>query len=312
MYNKLLMNWNRIKNSPSFGVPARDEGKRGRESWAEQIKSYEAVPTVFKDFFSANGAPDLPYMVLTPSFEGFIRPMKENLVCDFGQEILVLARNGNTFDMQCYPLEKISYIEVKTILLNSSIKICGITKEGVPSSSTFGFNTVTDYLFKPIVQKMRYAAVDIKGAVQPSELEKFDPWMEVNYKFMSYARRCLLPGEEVTHLFLQPEIRKTIFKFLGKVYDRVIFPPLASILTDRELIMIREEKLRNRGFKYGGVWDFIPLKKILTLSLAEKNDNLLALTVHLTEGDYLEFVFQASKQKEIHRLQYRFQELMIT
>jgi hypothetical protein len=107
-------------------------------SWAKSIRSYDAVPTVYQDYFVPflNTGREFPYTVLTPNYEGFIRRTTEKLICDFGVAIHVLERNSNSYKASRYPVDGISCVEVKTILLDSSIKICGVTEEGSPSSST--------------------------------------------------------------------------------------------------------------------------------------------------------------------------------
>ena len=141
------MTWRQAYTSTIALLPTVGAAEQTKSSWAKPIKSCAAVPNVYKDFFElflADGRV-FPYTVLTPSHEGFIHRTTEKLICDFGREIYVLERSGNTFEAQCYPLEGISYVEVRTILLDSRIKISGVTRQGVTTSSTFKFNSVTDY-----------------------------------------------------------------------------------------------------------------------------------------------------------------------
>jgi hypothetical protein len=282
-----------------------------KASRAEQIKSCDGVPGAFKGFFFPKGEREFPYTVRTPSYEIFIRRTTEKLICDFGHEIYVLEKNRTGFEAQCYPIDRISHVEVKTCLLVSRIKICGVTKEGVTNSSTLKFNSLTDYLFIPILQRIRHAPIDPNLLPHRSELEKFDAWRGKNIKFMNYAKRSLLANEKVIHTIFQPEIRKTALQFLGRAYERVISPTLACILTNQELIMIQEEKHWWGEDKYGGIWVYIPLNKIMTLSLREKDKNLLELSVQLTEGTHLTYFFQPSAELEINRLQSLFRALVL-
>ena len=311
MRNVLRMTWRQVYTSTIAGLPRLGAAEQTKSSWAKSIESYAAVPNVYKDFFEpllADGRV-FPYTVLTPAYEGFIHRTTERLICDLGHEIYVLERSGNTFEAQCYPLEGISYVEVRTILLDSRIKITGVTRQGMAASSTLKFNSVTDYLFTPILERIRLAAVESKGAAQSVELEKFDPWVRLNYKFMNYAKRSLLGGEKVIHTVLQPEIRASLFTVLGKTYSRTISPTHVSILTDRELIIIREEERRSGDDQYGGIWDYIPLNKIATLSLGRKDNNLLVLSIQLPESARLENIFQASAEREINQLLDRYRAL---
>ncbi len=292
-------------------IPRISADEQTISSWAKPIKSYEAVPDIYKDFFEpylANGRA-FPYSVLTPSYEGFLHRTTEKLISDFGAEITVLERKGNTFEALCYPLKGISYVEVRTVLLDSHFKICGVTRHGVPASSILRFNSVTDYLFMPILETIRSANHHSKETIQSAEFEKFDRWVRSNYKFMNYAKRSLRGGEKVIHTILQPEIRTKLLTILGKTYYKTISPTHVCILTDGELILIREEVRQSGDDRYGGIWDYIPLNKIVNLSLSEKDKDLLLLSVHLAENTRLECLFQASAKGEIDQLLERFGEL---
>jgi len=302
--------WRRASLS-TIAPPRVSALEQTKSSWAKRIESYAAVPPAYSAFFEpflAEGRA-FPYAVLTPTYEGFIHRTAEKLVCDFGHEICVLERRGSTWEVQCYPLEAISYVEVRAILLDSRIKISGMTKQGVPASSTLRFNTVTDCLFMPILETIRRAPVGSSDAVPSSELSKFDQWVRLNFKFMNYAKRSVLAGEKVIHAFLQPEIRASVVTVLGKTYYRTISPTHVSILTDRELIMIAEEKRPGGEDRYGGIWDYIPLNKIATLSLDEKDGSLLVLSIELPEGARLEFLYPASARQELEQLLDRFRQL---
>ena len=82
-----------------------------------------------------------------------------------------------------------------------------------------------------------------------------------------------------------------------------------SILTDRELIVIREDITRRKDDRYGGIWDYIPLIKILSLTLKVKDRNLLVLTIQLPENTCLELLFQVSAKGELNQLLNQFKEL---
>jgi hypothetical protein len=277
-------------------------------SWANSIKSLAEVPAAYKDFFEsllAEGE-EFPYTVLTPSYKGFLHRAAEKLVCVLSGELHILERRGSTFEAQSFPLNGISCVEVRTMLLDSSINITGVTKQGIPAVSTLRFNSVTDYLFTPIVERIRSINIDSRGAVQRSELERFDDWMSLNYKFMNYAKRSLLGAEKVVHATLQPEIRAEAFTVLGRTFHRTVSPTQAIILTDSELITIREEATRRREDRYGGVWDYIPLNKIAGLSILRQDNGLLMLSVQLPESVHLDYLFQASAQGDVDQIQDRF------
>jgi hypothetical protein len=285
-----------------------------KTSWAESVKSSAAVPDAFKSFFNPilAGGRAFPYSVLTPSFEGFIHPQTEKLICDLGREICVLEKSGNAFLSQCYPLEGILYVEWRTILLDSQIKIRGVAENGDPASSTLRFNSVTDHLLIPILNRIRLAGFGSKIENQGSEIQNFNHWFDLDFKFMNFANRSILEGEKVVHAILQPEIRTSRLTILGNRFSRRVSPTVASILTDRELIMIREEEKQAARERYGGIWTYVPLAKIAKLSLSPKDGSLLVFSIQLLSGDHLEYLFQTSAKREIDQLLERFGELTAT
>lgn len=312
MRDKLRMIGGQIHTSTIAGLPKLISGAElARSSWAKPIETYADLPDIYKGFFDshlANGQ-EFPYTVLTPSHERFIHKAPEKLICDLGHEIYVLESNGNTFKVQCYPFEGISFLEFRTALLASSIKICGLASHGVHATSTLIFNSVTDYLFTPILKRVRLATMGPRDAVQSLPVEQFDHLIKVNYKFMTFARHSLLEGEQVIHSILQPEIRESVLTVLHKTYFRTISPTHMIILTDRELIVIREEATRRKEDRYGGIWDYIPLSKIASLSFGEKDSNLLVFTIQLPGNIRFELLFQASAKGEINQLLERFEEI---
>lgn len=98
---------------------------------------------------------------------------------------------------------------------------------------------------------------------------------------------------------------------LGKLFQRTLSPTHVSILTDREIILIREELRQRGGDKYGGIWDYLPLRKIVKLSLQEKDGNVLVLSIQMAGGESLECLYDASKEREIHQFMDGFQAMTV-
>jgi hypothetical protein len=285
-------------------LPTLNSDQQTRLTWARILDSYENVPDVYKEFFKpylAKG-PVFPYSVLAPAYEARGQRITEKVVCVFDDEIQILERNGNTLATQCYPFAGISYVEVSSMLLDSRIKINGVTSSGIPASCIVRFSTASDYLFRPILRKIRLYPTTSTPSGNSSKRETFEHWMHLNYKFMNLARNSLVEGERVICAILAPEIRKNMFTILGKTYFRTISPTHTSILTDRELILIREEVLQGRDDKYGGIWEYIPLNKIANLSVSRKRDHLLALSVQLLTKERFECVFPSSQENEVNQL----------
>ena len=112
----------------------------------------------------------------------------------------------------------------------------------------------------------------------------------------------VLPGESVASIILQPEIRTKVFAVLDKTWLRTVFPAYLMVLTDSEWIIISEE---NTGFwnqetRYGGIWSYIPLNKITSVSLVRKDDDLLTLYIHLPEDDHADLLLADSSRQAMN------------
>ena len=286
-------------------------GDDSHSSWAQPVKSLSAVPDAYKSFFGpvlAGGRP-FPYAVLAPTFDGYLHPETEKLVCTLDRAVWILERSGDAFLSISFPVGTISYLETRTVLLDSHIKITGLTSDGVPASTTLRFNAVTDYLFTPVLDFIRLAAGERSQNTSVLQSEIFDGWMSASFKFMNYARRSVLGGETVVQAVLQPEIRRKVMAFLGMSFYRRVSPSLACILTDWELILIREETHQVAGEKYGGIWDYIPLDKIEKLSLVPRDDGVAVFSVQLPHNERLEALFELSAKPGMDRLIDRFMEV---
>jgi hypothetical protein len=248
-----------------------------------------------------------PYTILTPTFEGLLQSRTtEKLVCALDREIYVLERVADKVKVYDFPLEGISCVEVRIVLLDSHIKICGITKDGCPESVTIKFNTATEELFDPILEKIRRAAIGTGAGDLSCEIEKLNYLEKSNYKFMNYARRSLLAGETILQIILQPKIQARVLTIFGRTFFRTVSRAHLSILTDRELILIHEEDSPRVIGEYGKVWDYIPLKKNIDLFLDGEGNEYPRLSVQLPEGTRIENLYEASAMPEIHQLLSRF------
>jgi hypothetical protein len=277
-------------------------------SWARLVESYDELPEIYQSFFDAfpNTAREFPYMVLTPKYEGFIRRENEKLVCRLDQTLHILEKAQNRLNHTSYALEDIHSVEVGMILLKGWITINGISGSGVLTSTTLKFNTVTDRLFAPFLKEIRLfdGIADTADSRTPDlrvEVKDFDYLLRRNFKFMNYARGTILAGETVICSALQPEISAVIVKVFGKAFSRTVATAHILILTDRELIIIEDEPTEPvvGEARYGGIWTYIPLRKITAMSLESTGDNLLNMSVRFTHGGRLDWLFSTQNRPEI-------------
>lgn len=292
-------------------LSGQSSAQRTESTWARVIRSHEGLPEPYWEAASSLLDPsrEFPYTILTPAYETFRTRVSEKLVWALDRKVYVLERSGKSVTAICYPMDEIQYVEVSSMLLDYRVTIHGQNGQGVLASSIFKCSTATDYLFTPLLRKIRLPDALSHDMDRIRDTASFDQWSRSNFKFMNLARNSLLGGENVVCAILQPEIKAERFRILGRTYYRTISPTHTSILTDQELIMIREEALQDRKDKYGGIWDFIPLNKIAGISVRRENDNLLALCIKLVTDEKFEYLFDESKASEVDQLAASFHEL---
>ncbi len=306
--------WDRLTNINLDNLPLLTASEQTKRSWAKEIESFDKVPHIYKDFFDAHlddGTP-FPYTVITPTFNGFIRRENEKLICSQDNKIFILENANNQLNTSCYAVEHINYVEAGTVLLKAWIRISGLTDNGALTSSTLRFNSVTEYMFDPFVEEIRSAANNPSSISNSLELSKFDYLSEVNFKFMNYARNSIMPGEQIIDHVYQPEMRAKVITLLGKNLYRTIFTPHIGILTDKELIIIQDSSSgrMNKNKRYGGIWYYIPLEKICSVSLTAKDDDLLQLSITLSADEHIDTLFSTSMKSELERLLKKISDLI--
>ena len=309
--NNRRLSWKQASAPRVAALPQLSASEQTRSTWARQIESYADVPVVYQGFFEPvlGGGREFPYTLLIPAIEGIFFRTREVLLSGFGDGIHLLERSGSSYEARCYPLQGISCIEVRTILLDTRIKIAGLTGSGAHESSTLRINTACSHLLAPLLERIRLASGGLPEAAPSPDAGAFDHWNSLNYKFMNYARGSLLGGDRVMHAVLQPEIRSNQVTVLGQTFYRTIAPTLACILTERELILIREDIRLVGGYRYGGIWDYIPLSKITDIALNARDNRLLVLSLQLPGDTALEYQFQTAARTEIETLLDKVREL---
>lgn len=270
-------------------------------SWAKQVRSFDELADVYGDRLrQLLGTAKLPYTVLTPAYAWSVHRENEKLVFIHDGRLHVWERTRSGPVCTSCALQDIHLLECTNILLSSRIRIHGAASDGKLTTTSFRFNSVTGYLFDPFIQEVRGAGGDSPDA----EMDKLASLCKPNLKFMNYARRALGPEDTVLDALWQPEIRASLFTFLGRSIYRNIATTHLVILTRRECISLREDESSPRGdngIRYGGVWTYIPLSKITATALTKTDTNLLALSVQLPGNDSIQSLFLPDQKGSAER-----------
>jgi len=280
--------------------------RQTRTSWAMLLASHADVPDDFKPFFQSiqeNGK-DFPYSVITPSYEGFVNRTPERLVC-LVDDCLYVANKGETSSQAlCLQFKDIQHIEFRTALLDSHLQITGLDRKGQSAVVKIRFNSVSDTLFKKINDEVRqFSFKNIKA----KKVFSFDHLEASNYKMANFSRHCLLSEESMEQLIWQPELRQSLIRIhipllIHTFLYRTVFPHHVTLLTDQELILVHESERIVSDDCYGGVWDYVPLNKIMNAGISRDQDGFLTLSIELPNDQCLETMYLPSLHTELETL----------
>ncbi len=270
-------------------------------SWAREVKSFSELPSQYRPFFEVRSGgvhTALPYSVLTPTFRGgYGSTEPERLLCLLEGNVHVLESTAGRLRCTCYSHEHIDMIEYGVLLLQSWMTIHGGVDDGTVQSMTIRFNSVSDYLMAPFVDCLRGPSVEGSASALEIQRDKLDYLAESHYKFRTYGRASLRTGDNVRQIIFQPEIRQERLRLLGIRLTRLISPAHLSILSDHELINIRDDPSQrwSKGSPHGAIWIYIPRSKITNVVLGSRDDETQEFSVHLLGGLRIRSLFSSEQ-----------------
>ena len=280
--------------------------KQTMASWSKVIESYEAIPAIYKFFFETQIADNqrFPYALLTPSLVKLNGKTTEKLIYDTNDAIHILERNGGQVVAKSYPYHTVCTVEVGSILLSSWLTISGITSTGEASVSTIDFNTASARHFATFLNKLRPATQGTDEIKLKVEKDKFDYLSTLNFKLMNYGRSSMVYGETVIQILLQSEIRESFLAMLGSIFQQTISSAHLTILTNHELILIQDVGHGRKVHepRYGGIWQYIPLHSIKSVTWSETENGWLTLLIAVSPDKTIERLFAVSSKPELEQL----------
>jgi len=274
-------------------------------TWARRLRSYEEIPKEFQPAFPKH-EDQFPYTLLIPEDRfSLFRKRSKKILRVYEDRFVLLEALRNEIKTSSNMFADVLYLERGKILLYSWLKI--MAPSGTP---LIRFNTTNEYLFDPVIEKIRQGMSDshpkdVALGEDEQELSKFDYLRTVNYKYMSYGRKSIRPDDSVISIVYQPE--RCIQEF--KLFNRTLFRRYAtghlSILTEKELILIKEDKQvkTDKDSKHGGVFTYIPRRQIQTVSFIPDPENShCIMEITLPENTRLTSEF-SSANEELELLQ---------
>jgi hypothetical protein len=238
--------------------------------WEVLIDSHVKLPEFFKMVFkNINVAEEtFPYTVYLPKDKNPFTKRNDTIVSIFNEKLHIYEKVNDAINEVMFNFKDIDCIERGCVLLHSWLKITGLS-EGKLISYKMDFNTVTEKLFIDLVNLIRFSKREYNRLIDTEELSKLDYINKMNYKIYSYSIESLTKGEKIVCSIFQSEI----FKRINRFSKRKLSPNYSIILTDKELIVVKEEQSKSKTREnYGVVFSFLPIENINKISLESTGD----------------------------------------
>lgn len=283
-------------------LPISNPGSHKPMQDAKVIDSFESVPAVYREFFQPylSRGEAFPYTVITPTYDLPGGTIGEKLLSVIEHSFYVLEEQDGRLTRVCYPIDEINSVEVIHWPSDLQVRINGATNLGRPSTSVFGCSRSTSQVFAPLFQRIRLRIVSLNEKAPSRHMERLDRWKDLDTRVIEMARHCLMAGETVIEAILQPEIRAGLFS-PERVLRGAKCPTHICILTDKELVLIREDPSQGKPEQGGSICNFIPLNKIHSLAVTKEHENLLTVAIRVGNGEVFESLFDVSLEQEVHR-----------
>ncbi|PID57549.1 hypothetical protein CSB45_06895 [candidate division KSB3 bacterium] len=276
----------------------RAESKPSTRVFPKILSSYDEIPASFLANFPGGDA-GFPYTVLIPA------DLQENLYpqmfCLYEDQLVTLEAVQGGVKTEEYALSSITSVEHGSVLLHSWMTIYSASRR-----KTFHFSATDTWLFTPILNAIRginnEQAPDY-STVRPEEIAKFGYLWKENIKYFNYAKQSLPPNASVLGSVYQGEISLSKLNFFKKPVFSAYLSARLAILTDRELVLIKEsEEIRQaHDTSYGGVFSYLSREKIHSVEFETSNDSKIdcVMNIRLLDGKYYQFQFSTATALEL-------------
>jgi hypothetical protein len=275
-----------------------------------KLESLDDVPVPFRRALKENIAADqsVRLLVHAPAFTSADELSPETMMAGpptilAPATVLAIVDDGwlvATEEEDSVEVEKCSFsdtllLELTSILLSGELKIY-FASVGTCYPAVIQFNTVGEALYREAVGIM-LDGIDQTVALLPGAdaVAGFETWP---MKFRLEAERYRPKGRRL--------LAATQWPAVTGGFDRELSPAGALLVTERELVLISEQKTSPRQHvgdlhRFGGIITYFPLLRLSDFHVSHHGRfGVLALQVHAVHGgETLEVVFPAYREKSV-------------
>lgn len=261
--------------------------------WAREIKKKDDIPDKFighiDPYILSNET--LPIMIHMPEHPNEDNISLDKIIYIFSNNIhLIREINVGEIRTTTLQIKDIFSIEHGKILLYSWLRLKTFSLE---EDVFMDFNTVMEPLFKEFINIIRTSNNHTKLENINSE-HSFDK-NSFDYKFQNYVKDSLDEEMTIHHMLFQDT-------FKSDDDDEEIYNH-ATLLTECEIINIKETPDKENPSKFCTIWNFIPLINIEKIDIKDYNDkNYISLEIASREINHTFGLFEAQNKDSLYNI----------
>jgi hypothetical protein len=207
---------------------------------------------------------------------------------------LVATEEENSVEVEKCSFSDTLFVELTSILLSGELKIY-FASVGTCYPAVIQFNTVGESLYREATGLILDGIDETVALPEADVVTGFETWP---MKFRLEAERYRPKGRRL--------LAATQWPAVAGGFERELSPAGALLVTERELVLISEQKASPRQHfgdlhKFGGIITYFPLLRLSDFHISHHGRfGVFALQVHATHGgETLEFVFPAYREKSV-------------
>jgi hypothetical protein len=273
-------------------------------SFPEKISGLDHLREPFRTAFRSEIGPGelIKAVIYSPPFSTASFKAAASVMVVTADRWVIAREENRQIWMEAADFSDTLLIELTIILLYGQLKV-DFLKEGTPASATVYFNTVREKYYQEALELLLAGiATDSKGRSQAEEGKNNDRVVrDWPIKFRNVALRYSPIGRQL--------ISGLYWDALYGGGNRELSPASALVRTEKELLLIAEEKLPgrfhfHRGQKFGEIITYFPLAHLASYRILERRRvDTLSLLVHAGYGgESLEIAFPKEKRERMLEL----------
>lgn len=274
-------------------------------AWSKVLESREEIPAIYQELFSKHFSERAPFprVIWMPALNRTSGWTTEKLICDTPDVLYIFEKNDKQVNALSYAYDDVYSVEDGNILLDAWLMVSGKTQDGEKRVATLTFNMTSKRYLEGILHKLRRFPQEVDADAFVAQKDRFNSLANRNFKFMNFGRESLLPGETVHGFVFQPGIKNPFFTIFGMTLYKPASLAHMVVSTDRELILIQETGSDKElsPARYGGIWQYIPLRCVDSVTVDETADDRVKLLIRYQPGTLIEKVFDRSNLPELER-----------